>query len=714
MPRRNRTRNRSWRNCDIPLRWQIFGGAIFIIAFMHLTQLATEALLGERVPQKTEQISTASRIFHNDILYYAGGSVDHDDADELPSMHLLMEPVFNNINNNNNNATTRPEPIAINVNMTLNAARGRFAPGRPLLTLPLIISTVPSARYDEESNPLLAYDSQGQPVRLSYRDEDPVAGPRIWYIRNDDDDDFDAESTDVVLVSFTAPYRKTDKSTGAGTRVDLRRDVSGGGLMGQGMGFLPIPLTPSEGDDQGGRVMWNVTLEWHLAHAPAGVRGAWSFGDSDKVTTIGPLDRLISHAIFAVGYLERFPAWDVDLSPSTAYSPQGQVQVQVQAPTYWFDPSPYNITALAHQTLASYTRIAAFFHATEPLRVFIRRIETAWGGTGATQSFLLEYSDETPQYADALSLAEVLAHETVHEFALLDPVEEDASNVVVAAARHDPSWQEDEGTWYVEGVASYVGDLVGLNSAGRINSNDDDDHRQLERRPRSDMLQVLNNMMQAYYTSPRWVLEMDYGDVLANFWRSTVDVTRVSYSRGFVLLAQLDGMIYQATGGKRSMDDVIFDLYQLRVQGKPCTIHQLNKMVSDLIGREAFDRVYTAFFRGDLIVPAADCLERHGLGLVKQDWHRFELGFETDSLRAFHVSGLVKGSNAEKVGVREGDTIVRSFMLWTVEDSLDGKMKMTVLRDGQEVDLEWLPRSNEVVEAYGWVEIDGGEDPDEL
>lgn len=674
-------------NCDIPLRWQVFGGAISIVIFMHLTQLATEALLGERVPQRTEDIEQDNHHVSQILSNNNNNKNNHDDElERLPSMHLLMEPLFNN------SGTPRPEPIAINVNMTLSAESGRFAPGRPLLTLPLMIGKVPSARYDDETNPLSAYDSRGQPVQLSYRDEDPAVGPRVWYVH--DENLGGADSTDVqLLVSFTAPYRKTDNATATGARVDLRRDVSGGGLMGQGISFLPTPPPPSshdgsgdsiiakKADDQGGRrENWNVTLEWDLGSSPAGTHGAWSFGDADHVNTIGPLYGLINRAVFAVGYLQRYPDWDADLSSSS----------DVQAATYWFDPSPYNITALATQSLASYTRIAEYFNASDLLRVFIRRIETNWGGSGATKSFLLEYSDETPEYADALSLAELLAHETVHEFALLD---EDRS-----AEGRDPSWQEDEGAWYVEGVASYVGDLVGL-----------DDRTQKE-----DLLQVLNNNLQAYYTAPRWVLEMDYGDVLANYWRSTVDVTRVSYSRGFVFLAQLDGLIGQATAGEKSLDDVILGLYELRVEGKPCTIRELAGIVSDLIGREAFDAVYAAFFRGDLIVPDEDCLlGRYGLKLVRMDWHRFELGFETNSLRAFNVSGLVEGSNAEKAGVREGDKIIKTFMLWTVEDSLDGKMKMTVLREGDEVDLEWLPRSDEVVEAYGWVEIDGG-DPEEL
>lgn len=733
MPRRE-------ANCNIPLRWQVFGGAISIVIFMHLAQLATEALIGEHVPQRTEGIqqggdkNDASQTLFND------DNNSHDDDERLPSMHLLMEPLFSN-----SAAAPRPEPIAINVTMTLRAESGRFAPGRPLLTLPLVISsTVPSARYDDETNPLSAYDGRGQPVPLSYRDEDPVTGPRVWYMgRGGDEESFclgdadaDAEDTrdvgqqGLLVVSFTAPYRKTDKTTRAGARVDLRRDVSGGGLTGQGISFLPTPPPPpsasshvdGDGEDEtidvvaaikkeggrGGRreENWNVTLEWALDGAPAGTHGAWSFGDADTVNAIGPLGDLIHGAVFAVGYLQRFPDWDVQLDLSDA----------VAVPTYWFDPSPYNMTALATQALVSYTHIAAYFSSLNaqsdpaPFRVFVRHIEANWGGSSAARGFLLEVSDETPAYADALSLAELLAHETVHEFAGLDPDPDG-----------DPSWQEDEGTWYVEGVASYVGTLVGLGGG------DNDNHGQ-KRKDR--LLRVLNNNMQAYYTAPRWVLHMNYGDVLANYWRLGIDVTRVSYARGFVFLAQLDGLVGAATGGAQSLDDVVRELYK-RCEGegagegqkKSCTIRDLSGLVSDRIGRAAFDAAYAAFFRGDLLVPGEDGLRgRYGLKLAPmRGWRRFELGFDAESLRgaARVVTGLVAGSNAERAGARPGDEIVSAYMLWTVEDSLDGMMRMTVRRmkgEGEEVEeqeLEWVPRSDEVVEAYGWVGVDGG-DSDEL
>ncbi|KAL1881189.1 hypothetical protein Daus18300_001040 [Diaporthe australafricana] len=601
----------------------------------------------------------------------------------LPSMHLLMKPLFNG---SSQESTSRPEPVAINITMTLKVPKERFGPDTPLLSLPLMIAKTPSARYDDDDNPLSVSVDGGSFRRLSYRDEDPVEGPRLWYL---DPDELEAkkatEEAPVITIKFTAPYRRTDEKTLPGPRVDLRRDVTGGGLVGQGQGFIPVPPPPAQkggdlDDDESGegqKEIWQTTVEWNLTDAPSGTHGAWSLGDDHVSSTTSSLDWAVTHAIFAVGYLQRFPAWDADSAQP------GDSTFAM----YWLSPSPYDMIDLALSTREIYSRVAAYFYnSTDPFRVFFRQIEANSGGTGASFSFMLEYSLGSVDQSDEHSLADLLAHETVHEFALLDET---------PPGRGDDGWKEDEGAWYDEGVASYVGALAGLNDPGR----------------REWMLKSMNGYAQAYYTSP--VVNMSYGYVLSHYW-DDVDITRVSYYRGLMYLAELDGIISKETQGEKSMDDVIVDLYKLRRKGKPCSLVTLKEKVAGLIGQEKFDTSYEAMFKGDLIIPSEDCLERYGMKLVKMEWHKFELGFRTQSMREFKVRGLVSGSAADKAGVREGDVIVRGFMVWGVEDEMDVPMRLTVLREGKEVEFEWWPRSDEVVEAYGWVDVHKQGGPDEL
>ncbi|KAK7707934.1 hypothetical protein SLS64_006756, partial [Diaporthe eres] len=511
---------------------------------------------------------------------------DESPRGDSPSMDLLMKPLFTEPPQGSN---SRPEPIAINITMTLRVPSQRFGPDTPLLSLPLMIAKTPSARYDDD-NPLLASLDDGDFRRLQYRDEDPVEGPRLWYLdQNELEGRLATKETSVITVRFTAPYRRTDEKTLPGPRVDLRRDVTGGGLVGQGEGFIPVPPPPiskgSINEDEGveeQKELWQIAVEWDLGDAPKGTHGAWSLGDDPVSSATGTMEWTVTHAIFAVGYLQRFPAWDADITAA----PAGESVFAM----YWLDPSPYDMAALAQSTRAIYARIAEYFDGSkDPFRVFFRQIEANSGGTGATLSFMLEYSLLSVDQTDEHALADLLAHETVHEFALLDEA---------APGKSPPEWQEDEASWYVEGVASYVGALAGLNDPAR----------------RDWMVKSMNNYAQSYYTSP--VVGMPFDDVLSDYW-GDVDITRVSYYRGAMYLAELDGMIWKESHGKKSMDDVIVDLYKLRKEGKPCGLATLKEKVADLIGRESLDRSYEAMFKGDLIIPSEDCLERYGLKLVK-------------------------------------------------------------------------------------------------
>ncbi|KAK2597932.1 hypothetical protein N8I77_012684 [Diaporthe amygdali] len=624
----------------------------------------------------TEQLSQAT--YEQQHTMSTNGDVGGD----LPSMSLLLKPLFED----SAQTSSRPEPIAINITMTIRVPKDRFGSDTPLLELPLMIAKTPTARYDEDDNPLYASLNDGDLLQLKYRDEDPVDGPRVWYL---DQDEFlgqtATEETSKITVKFTAPYRKTDEKTLPGPRIDLRRDITGGGLVGQGQGFIPVPPPPErksgETDDNDGdeeqKELWQVKVEWDLADAPSGTHGAWSLGDEQVSSATGSMEWTITHSIFAVGYLQRFPAWDVDLV---------QLGESIYA-MYWLDPSPYDMIELAQSTRKIYARIARYFdNSKDPFRVFFRQIEANNGGTGASFSFMVEYSLLSVDQNDEHSLADLLAHETVHEFALLDQTSPD---------QRKPGWQEDESAWYDEGVASYIGALAGLNDPGR----------------RDWMVKSMNNYAQAYYTSP--VVNMPYDDVLSGYW-DNVDITRVSYYRGLMYLAELDGLIWKASKGKKSMDDVIVDLYKLRREGKTCDLTTLKDEVAVLIGQDKLDKTYEAMFKGDLIIPSEDCLERYGLKLVKMEWQKFELGFDTQSMREFKVRGLVSGSAADKAGVKEGDIIVRGFMVWGVEDELDIPMRLTVSRDGEEKEFEWWPRSDEVVEAYGWVDVHEQGSPDEL
>jgi hypothetical protein len=579
-----------------------------------------------------------------------------DEPETLPALNLSLKPLFSD-----------DTPTAINVTMRLRDPHSsRFKNGTALLALLLVIGPTPTARYDGKDD-IYALDDEGI-LHLTYKDGKDPESPRHWFL--------DRDAMGDIVVKFTAPYRETDENTPAGPRIDLRLDP-GGGLIGQGLGFIPVPPPFVSAERRGGGPSegskpsldnWDVTLNWDLSLAPDGTKGASSLGDAQSIRTNGSLDELITHCIFAVGPLQRYPSWS---SPST------EAQDRYFA-MYWLGTPPFDMDDMAQASQSHYNAIADYFSSPDPFRVFVRKVSNGHGGTGATMSFMIEYDDLAVEEMTPLALQFLLAHETVHEYALMEETEESLADV----------W------WYDEGVADYIAAIAGYTGGGWS---------------KASMVETLNNDASAYYTSPALHLSLEY--VTKHAWEN-IHVMRVMYNRGSMFLVRLNGLIVEATEGQNDLSEVIQELYHRRVKGDHYRIDEFREMVRAFIGKGAEQAEYDALHRGDLLVPVPATFSKLGLKTVRKDAEKFELGFDVNSMRTNKVTGLIKGSRADLAGVREGDDIVGGYMVWGVADSLNNMMQVTVKRDGEEKIIKFWPRSYEKVECYMWV--DENEENDEL
>ncbi|KAM0263356.1 hypothetical protein ACHAQJ_001212 [Trichoderma viride] len=551
-------------------------------------------------------------------------------------------------------------PTGIHVTMQLSAQNGRFCAGSALLTHVLNSGSTPAAQYDSQD--LCVTDKSCN--RLSLRQDDSNNW-RTWYLTDDPADGH-------VTISFFAPARSTDKNTIPAPRIDLRRDANGG-LVGQGKGFIPVVPDESRLSKETNNITkpeeWEVSVEWNLEDAPSGTRGACSFGDDAVSRAKGPFANILS-TIFAVGLLQRHPPW----GSSTHISIPGLPSAHSDFAVYWIGKTVYDMETLPSTVAGIYQSTASFFSSANPFRVFIRQVENGQGGTGASNSFLLEYSLSAKSDTTSESTAELLAHETIHEYALLDADETGDT--------------EPEVSWYIEGIAEYYGAIVPYR--GGVSN-------------RQQLMRTLNGFAQSYYTNP--VRGVDYGYVLSHYW-DTVYITRVSYALGFMYMAAENARIREATGGVKCFDDVAMGLYHRRVAGKSNTLDDYHTMVAELVGKDEEKKNYTSMYRGDIIIPPADCFADLGLKMVRQDAEKFELGFDSESLRVNVIRDVVKGSRAQKAGVLEGDKVVAAGMAWVAANKLDNLMQITVLRDGKEKLIRWWPRSDEKVECWVWVEAD--------
>ena len=269
--------------------------------------------------------------------------------------------------------------------------------GGTLLRMPLVIVSIPTARYDGDV--IKAVDAQGE-IPLTQQDEAP--GPsgtyRRWLASRATQGD--------VTVSFRAPPRTITPTTRNGPLFDLRTD--GAGVLGAGITFIPLPDSETA---------YRITVRWDLSDMPAGSRGVSSMGQGE-IHTIGPAQRLAFNFYVA--------------GPLRSYPPAGSEQFAM----YWLSDLPFDPAELAESIHTLYQYMAAFFQDEgAPYRVFIRKnANRASGGTALPQSFMFGWDEHDVPTSQALQ--SLLSHEMAHNWRGLDGEHGDTS-------------------WYSEGAAEY-------------------------------------------------------------------------------------------------------------------------------------------------------------------------------------------------------------------------------------------------------------------
>jgi predicted metalloprotease with PDZ domain len=441
---------------------------------------------------------------------------------------------------------------------------------------------------------------------------------------------------------------------GNGPRIDLRRDQ--GGLIGLGEGFLPHPAVDEE---------WDVIVRWENTDAyPNGIRAVSSLGEGHEVRAQGRPGRIVDKTYFAVGRLGRWPPWGEDEGQS-----QSQSENEGPFAMYWVrEAPPWDLDRLGERIKMLTAAVRNFFgEGKDSFRMFWRRAARGYGGAGGFRSFMMEFMSLAGEELSIDELENLISHESVHGYALMNPVR-----------------QQD--VWYREGVATYYAVMAPF-LAGVV----DGDY----------FVRCMNNNAQAYYTGGTTGLNWTY--VLQNYWTST-PLVRTSYFRGFIYLAQVHGLVQQATDGTKGLDDVVLALYQRYKTDAVTQGEQFVAAVAEYVGNTTAAASFDDMTSGKLVIPATDSFAKYGLKLVRQDAEKLELGFSEASFGGV-ITGLVAGSRAEEAGIREGDKVVRFWSFSTAADSLDNKMKVVIERDGQQSTITYSPRSRNKVECYQWVRM---------
>ena len=246
----------------------------------------------------------------------------------------------------------------------------------------------------------------------------------------------------------------------------------------------------------------SVSLHWDLSRVPEGARAVctWGEGDMEKEGTLDVLRQIY----YMSGPVRSITEGDFGF--------------------YWLTEPAFDVRALADYTRRLFGVMQGFFRDDQAVyRIFMRHdlTETS-GGTALTRSYMFGWNDHQP--VTVRDKQNLLAHEMVHNWPSLNDV------------------PYGETTWYAEGTAEYYSVMIPLR-AGLIS--------------REQALAEIQKRTDDYYTNPtRDLSDLEAAKIC---WQDR-RAQRLAYGRGIFFLANTDAMIRRATGGAKSLDDVVLDL----------------------------------------------------------------------------------------------------------------------------------------------------------
>jgi predicted metalloprotease with PDZ domain len=398
-----------------------------------------------------------------------------------------------------------------------------------------------------------------------------------------------------------------------------------------------------------GRKAYPIVLSWDLTALPKGSAAMSSYGDGEVHMAAGAAARLHS-ALYMAGPMHREPA---------VVKPAGFSAAWLGEPP--FDPRPLMVWAgKLHGWMSGFFKDPA----EPPYRVILRYNPiNAGGGAAMTNSFLLTWGESAK---DPEKLKGTLAHEMIH------------------------TWTTSAlgGQWYGEGIAVHYQGLLPLR-AGMITP--------------AAFLDDLNATARRYYTNA--LNGTPDAQVAPRFWEDT-RIRTLPYDRGAMYFAVLDGKIRRASGGKRSLDDLIREMVRRHRAGQPAS----DAVWLGLIGKELGDegrRLHADMLAGKLMLPESGdfgpCFTR-----TTAKFRRFDLGFEPKSLvgDVKTIRDLNPASEAARAGLKNGDVVTYSVAMDSVQGDPKRMLTLKVTRDGKTFPITYLPRG-ESVDAYQWARVAG-------
>ena len=432
----------------------------------------------------------------------------------------------------------------------------------------------------------------------------------------------------------------------AGPPFDLRTFASG--VSGGGAGFLALPNDARQ---------YRVRIRWDLGELRRGSVGISSLGDGEAEATMALAG--LRSSWFMAGPLGQYPEGGNTGGFSAA----------------WLGSSPaLDIRADMVWAAKTYKTLSTFFGDTvvRPYRFFLRVLpeSTTSGGTAGNRSFMLQVPVRRPRPTsggDGTGLRSIVAHEMIHGWA--------------------GSFQ-DTGPWASEGLATYF--TANL-------------QRQLGLQPITAFVAELNRLSRQYHGNPYRNATNDA--TRAAFWADK-NGELLPYVRGSLYFFALHAAIRQASGGARSLDDILLGLFARRAAGETVSVRTFTAALANELGRGVVAELDSVVVRGTktVFVPPdafGPCFTHSWTQVVVPDF-----AFDRRTPEAQTVVSLVPSSAAAIVGLRNGDVVTTPIAAELLVSDRVQPMKLDVARDGESLYLTYVtyPMINE---SWQWSRVPG-------
>ncbi|MGH8194909.1 MAG: peptidase M61 [Woeseiaceae bacterium] len=441
-----------------------------------------------------------------------------------------------------------------------------------------------------------------------------------------------------VHVSYDVPIENNAGARGAAPPTEFRSEH--GGVSAAGSIFLLLP------EDAAPR---RYSLRWDLGALPAGAVALSSYGVGDVEIATALAPERFAGSYFMAGAIGHYPD-------------------NGDAPGFfggWQGIPPFDANSLMQWGERLHGWFLDFFRPAEAqaFGVFMRSNPVnPGGGVSLGNSFVVTYDAATDVEPLKLTLAHEMFHSFVHSL--------DAP-------------QGLEASWFGEGLAVYYQRLLPLR-AGQLSP--------------AAFLEDLNETAGRYYTNA--LLDTPNAQIPARFWEDT-RVRVLPYDRGSMYFARLDHRIRTASGGERSLDDLLLAMLELRRAGHPMDRAAWTRLVTEELG-DAGKTGFESMLAGELMLPDSDafgpCFVR-----TEKPLRRYQLGFEPRVLieNPRIVRGLLPESAAARAGLQNSDEILKPVGQDALQGDQDGWIDLDIHRGQRMFQVRYQPRG-ETVQAYQW------------